>query len=86
MIHARADYNARIQDSAGLIPDDEPVLLIRGQDLAAVAAGEAWLTEARRLGTDDATVAAVERHLDRVRHWQDHHGGKVPDAPAEAIA
>jgi hypothetical protein len=31
--HAREDYN-RIQDSAGLFPDDEPLFLIRGQDMA----------------------------------------------------
>ena len=31
MKHAREDYN-RIQDPAGLIPADEPVFLLRGQD------------------------------------------------------
>lgn len=31
MIHAREDYN-RIQDPKGLIPQDEPVFLLRGQD------------------------------------------------------
>ena len=31
MKHAREDYN-RIQDPAGLIPDDEPVMLFRAQD------------------------------------------------------
>lgn len=31
MKHARADYD-RIQDPAGLIPEDEPVMLFRGQD------------------------------------------------------
>jgi len=31
MIHARADYN-RIQDPAGLIPENEPVMLFRAQD------------------------------------------------------
>lgn len=31
MNHGRKDYN-RIQDPAGLIPDKEPVFLVRGQD------------------------------------------------------
>lgn len=31
MKHARKDYD-RIQDPAGLIPDNEPVFLVRGQD------------------------------------------------------
>jgi hypothetical protein len=40
MRHARADYD-RIQDPDGLIPQDEPVFLIRGQDRAAPAM-ERW--------------------------------------------
>ena len=35
MKHARPDYNDRIVDTAGLIPDDEPVMLFRGQDRLA---------------------------------------------------
>lgn len=35
MKHAREDYN-RIQDPAGLIPDGEPVFLIRGKDIARI--------------------------------------------------
>lgn len=31
MKHARPDYD-RIQDPAGIIPEDEPVFLLRGQD------------------------------------------------------
>ncbi len=37
MKHARKDYD-RIQDTVGKIPENEPVFLIRGQDLAAPAA------------------------------------------------
>jgi hypothetical protein len=35
MFHARQDYNSRIQDSANIIPADEPVFLLRGQDVHA---------------------------------------------------
>lgn len=38
MKHARDDYNQRIQDSADLIPEDEPVFLFRAQDALAPAA------------------------------------------------
>ena len=41
MKHARDDYN-RIQDPAGLIPADEPVFLLRGQDKLAIKAMEAY--------------------------------------------
>ena len=34
MRHARPDYN-RFQDPENLIPQDEPVLLLRGQDKLA---------------------------------------------------
>jgi hypothetical protein len=37
MKHARDDYS-RIQDPAGLIPDDEPVFLLRAQDIFAAQA------------------------------------------------
>lgn len=32
MKHAREDYNKRIQDSANMIPANEPVFLLRAQD------------------------------------------------------
>ena len=67
-----------------IIPDDEPVLLIRGQDLAAIPAGEAWCKAARELGADESLVAAVEQHLELIRAWQTEHA-KVPDAPAEVL-
>ena len=41
MKHARNDYD-RIQDPAGLIPADEPVFLLRGQDKLAIKAMEAY--------------------------------------------
>ena len=41
MLHARIDY-MRIQDPAGLIPDNEPVFLLRAQDRTAWIAVETW--------------------------------------------
>lgn len=84
MKHARSDYDARIQDAAGLIPDDEPVLLIRGQDLAAIPAAEAWCEAAYDLGTDPELIDAVRRHIQLIREWQNDHA-KVPDAPADVL-
>lgn len=85
MRHARLDYNDRIQDSAGLIPDDEPVLLIRGQDRAAVAAALAWAHTHDVLGGDPALSKAVKLHAKRMIDWQDQHGSKIADAPPEAL-
>lgn len=68
-----------------IIPEDEPVFLIRGQDLAAIPAAEAWCEAAENLGADPAIVEAVRRHIEVVRQWQTDHRAKVPDAPAEAL-
>lgn len=67
-----------------LIPDDEPVFLIRGQDLAAIPAAEAWCDAAERLGADAEIIATVRRHIEVVREWQAEHA-KVPDAPADVL-
>lgn len=56
MKHARPDYTERIQDSAGLIPDDEPVLLIRGQDRAAVPCMIAWIAAYLEAGGADLNM------------------------------
>ncbi|KKL64489.1 hypothetical protein LCGC14_2164550 [marine sediment metagenome] len=38
MLYARKDYNKQIQDSENIIPDDEPVFLLRAQDINALMA------------------------------------------------
>lgn len=85
MKHARTDYDQRIQDSARLIPDGEPVLLIRGQDSLAVPVIETWLRGAEQAGVAPELIASVERHRTRVIEWQADHGNKVPDAPEGAL-
>ncbi|MHB1870843.1 MAG: hypothetical protein ACYCT1_08315 [Steroidobacteraceae bacterium] len=80
MKHAREDYQ-RIQDPAKLIPEDEPVFLLRGQDAAALAAVEEWVNEAGRLGASPAMIGSAQAQADRMRQWQREHGGHVPDMP-----
>jgi hypothetical protein len=55
MRHARADYDARIQDSAGLIPDDEPVLADEAERGYAFPA--AWVSPAGRVVTNEQRAA-----------------------------
>jgi hypothetical protein len=62
MIHARDDYN-RIQDPAGLIPQDEPVFLLRAQDVAAPQIVAAWADAIERLGGSPELVAAAREAL-----------------------
>ena len=80
MRHARPDYD-RIQDPAGLIPDDEPVFLVRGQDICALAALGAWIDEAIAYGAPANIVAAAREHYSAIADWQAVHSAKVPDMP-----
>jgi hypothetical protein len=85
MHHARSDYQERIQDAAGLIPEDEPVLLIRGQDVLAPMIARTWADGFRLVGGDPEVVQAMRNYADHIERWQDENRAKVPDVPREAI-
>lgn len=80
MKHARQDYN-RIQDPENLIPEHEPVFLLRGKDVAAPAAIEAWIATARRYGAEENILKAAQDQADKMRVWQIEHDSKIPDMP-----
>lgn len=85
MRHARSDYQDRIQDAAGLIPEDEPVLLIRGQDVLAPMIARAWADGYRLIGGDPEVVAAMRSFADHIERWQDENTGKVPTVPRDVV-
>ena len=88
MKHAREDYN-RIQDPAGIIPEDEPVFLLRGQDKLAPMTLEYWahLLEDQVLRTSDSdkihnllTMAGkANKQAQAMRDWQENNKAKLPD-------
>lgn len=80
MKHAREDYS-RIQDPANLIPENEPVFLLRGKDVAAPAAIEAWIAEAKKYGAKDDILEAAEKQVDLMRAYQIEVERQVPDLP-----
>lgn len=80
MKHARADYD-RIQDPAGLIPEDEPVFLLRGQDILAPAIVDAWADMAIERGAAPHIIGAAREQARRMREWGFAHSAKVPDMP-----
>lgn len=82
MRHARDDYN-RIQDPAGLIPDDEPVFLIRAKDMLGPDIVEEWANQAEFIGVDPVMVQAAREHAKAMRLYQVQHGHKVPDMPID---
>lgn len=85
MRHARKDYQERIIDLAGLIPDREPVLLLRAQDVAALPTILAYVHHAARAGAAQELIDSVARHAELFRLWQQDHRVHVPDLPEGAI-
>ena len=78
MKHAREDYD-RIQDPAGLIPDDEPVFLLRGQDELAYKAVQHYAYLCDKAGAHDVARKAWE-HAALMAAWPKK---KIPDLPQE---
>jgi hypothetical protein len=80
MLHARTDY-ARIQDPSGLIPADEPVLLLRARDVLAPDMLLVYVDKLKRVGAERHMIKAVEDHYRRMILWQTRCGCKIPDMP-----
>jgi hypothetical protein len=79
MKHAREDYQDRIVDLAGKIPENEPVLLLRGQDSAAPFALRAYAGQAALDGASDDLVGKVLDQADKMEEWQRTQTSKTPD-------
>lgn len=80
MKHARDDYN-RIQDPAGLIPVDEPVFLLRGQDAFAAEAVETYADILEESGKGDPEIIKHARaQAAAMRSWPHR---KLPDMPVQ---
>lgn len=77
MRHSRLDYD-RIQDPAGLIPEDEPVFFLRAQDLAAAATVRFWAANAEAYGTAPEMIQNAYDQAARMEAWPTK---KVPDLP-----
>jgi hypothetical protein len=78
MKHGRIDLD-RIQDPLGLIPIDEPVFLLRGQDPAAAAAVRAWVVVARATGVPEHVCQLAEAQAAQMELW---HRMYSPDRAA----
>lgn len=79
MKHTREDYNRRIQDSEGKIPEDEPVFLLRAQDKIAPEVVARWVELAEYEKADPNIIRAARAQVQAMLVWQYNHGSKVPD-------
>lgn len=78
MKHARDDYN-RIQDPSGKIPKDEPVFLLRGQDISAPETLRNWAIANIRNGGDQELSRLANEHALKMEEWQEKHKQKAAD-------
>lgn len=76
MLHARPDYQDRIQDADGLIPDDEPVFILRAQDKTASAVVRFWA--ALNVNGDPIAVQMAQDHADKMDRWPKKKTADVP--------
>lgn len=68
MRHNRSDYE-RIQDPDGIIPEEEPVFLLRGQDVSAAETVRYWADINEMAGGDPEASAAARRHAILMDMW-----------------
>lgn len=81
MKHARKDYN-RIQDPSGKIPIDEPVFLLRGQDLTAPNTVRFWANaQKQNPQAEPKIILLAEQWANKMEEWQHKHGCKYADLP-----
>ena len=80
MKHARDDY-ARIQDPKNLIPTDEPVFLLRGQDALSARTLRFYANAVRDYGGDFRIVEMCLQQAANMERWQRDVKCKCPDLP-----
>ena len=81
MRHGRDEYE-HIQDSKGVIGEDEPVFLMRAKDLSAPAVVEEWARLAEESGAH-GRAATARAWADEMRAWQETPGNHT-QYPADA--
>jgi hypothetical protein len=79
MRHGRSDYDRRIQDIAGKIPQDEPVFLIRARDPAAVESVRDYARRVKAMGGEERVVQRAADQADAMEIYARDHPTRMPD-------
>lgn len=77
MIHARPDYN-RFQDPENKIPEDEPVMLFRAQDIHFIRILKHYQFLLRK-SKNGKVANAVRKHEELSIKWMQNNIVKEPD-------
>lgn len=78
MRHSREDYN-RFQDPVGLIPKDEPVFLLRAQDVAAAETVRFWADVHEAQGGDENLAKMARDWADEMEQWPEKKLADLPE-------
>jgi hypothetical protein len=84
MKFGRDDYtlqNLSLADLLGKIPDNEPVFLLRAQDLAAPDTVREWCRLAHKNGASVETLMSAYKQASAMEEWQRKNARKTPDVP-----
>lgn len=68
-----------------IIPDDEPVFVLRSADVSGPELVRLWADRNERDGGDPATADRVRRWADEMEAYGQANGTKVADTPAELL-
>jgi len=80
MKHAREDYN-RFQDPWDLIPENEPVFLLRGQDPFAPDLLRDWADALIKAHGDPIMAQIVRDQANAMEQWQRNRTIHIPNLP-----
>ena len=79
--YQRAIVDLRDSDDPEGIPLDEPVFLLRANDMVAWLAVMYWVDLAKQAGASKEMLARAQNHANLMANWP---GKKVPDLPEGA--
>lgn len=79
MRFGRKDYDNRIIDNSGRIPEDEPVFFLRGRDKLAPKLLLKWASELLLNGGDLLVAQSAIKHAHLMIKYQRTHGSKLAD-------
>lgn len=69
-----------------IIPDDEPVFILRAKDVTAPEVVRYWCDVQDREGGDETVTWRIRRFAEEMEAYGQEHGAKMPDTPHELLA
>lgn len=72
------DDENQMTDDVVDIPEDEPLFLLRGQDVNAADQVRNWADKLESMGGCSVSVRDARERADLMDTWRRHNGGKMP--------